>query len=289
MNLKVAVFSDIHGNYVAFERCFEYALGRGVTTFLFLGDYLGELAYPQRTMERLYRIAKEYTCYFIRGNKEDYWLNYQASGEKGWTDGDSTTGALFYTYSALTQKDLDFFAGLPIVRKVEFDDLPSITICHGSPEDAKAKLMEQENMSESLKDVDSFMVLCGHTHRQGKRFCKDKIVMNPGSVGVPLGSDGKAQFLILQGKEGAWESEFVSLSYDAEQVIADLREEKMEQHAPCWSIITEKLLRDGKIPHGRVLNRVMQLVHDDTGEWRWPDLPDKYWTMAMKEFFGGSI
>lgn len=285
MNLKIAVFSDIHGNYVAFDKCVQYALDRGVTTFFFLGDYLGELAYPQRTMERLNRIAKEHTCYFIRGNKEDYWLNYQASGEKGWTDGDSTTGALLYTYRGLTQRDLDFFAGLPIACKVEFDNLPSITICHGSPGNAKEKLMEQDDMSEALTDVDTFLVLCGHTHRQGKRFCKGKIAMNPGAVGVPLGSDGKTQFLILHGNEGAWEAEFVSLPYDAERVISDLREEKMEEHAPCWSIITEKLIRDGKIPHGRVLNRVMQLMYEDTGEWHWPDLPDKYWALAMKEFF----
>ena len=28
--MKIAVMSDIHGNYVALERCIEYALGEGI-------------------------------------------------------------------------------------------------------------------------------------------------------------------------------------------------------------------------------------------------------------------
>jgi predicted phosphodiesterase len=42
--MEIAVLSDIHGNYVALERCLEYAFTRGVQTFFFVGDYIGELA-----------------------------------------------------------------------------------------------------------------------------------------------------------------------------------------------------------------------------------------------------
>lgn len=43
--MKLAVLSDIHGNYLAFRQCVEYALARGINTFIFLGDYTGELPY----------------------------------------------------------------------------------------------------------------------------------------------------------------------------------------------------------------------------------------------------
>ena len=62
--MKLAVMSDIHGNYIALQKCLEYALSKGVETFLFLGDYHGELAYPQRTMDFLYALREKYTCYF---------------------------------------------------------------------------------------------------------------------------------------------------------------------------------------------------------------------------------
>lgn len=56
--LKIAVLSDIHGNYVALQKCLDYAINIGVDAFVFLGDYLGELAYPQKTMDILYSIKE---------------------------------------------------------------------------------------------------------------------------------------------------------------------------------------------------------------------------------------
>ncbi len=73
--MQIAVFSDIHGNHAAFEQCVKYALTNNIDKFIFLGDYLGEFPYPQKTMEMIYDLKEKYTCYFIRGNKEDYWIN----------------------------------------------------------------------------------------------------------------------------------------------------------------------------------------------------------------------
>ena len=72
--MEIAVLSDIHGNYIALEKCMNYALKRNIDTFLFLGDYVGELPYPERAMKMLYEIKEKYHCTFIRGNKEDYWI-----------------------------------------------------------------------------------------------------------------------------------------------------------------------------------------------------------------------
>ena len=81
--MNIAVLSDIHGNYVALQAVIDYAINQGADTFVFLGDYVGELAYPQKTMEMLYSLREKYKCFFIRGNKEDYWLKYKAKGGKG--------------------------------------------------------------------------------------------------------------------------------------------------------------------------------------------------------------
>ena len=54
--MDVAVLADIHGNYIALERCLENAFSRNISTFFFLGDYIGELAYPERTMQIIYVI-----------------------------------------------------------------------------------------------------------------------------------------------------------------------------------------------------------------------------------------
>ena len=57
--MKIAVMADIHSNHVALERCIEEAKGKGAEEYLFLGDYIGELAYPERTIQCLKDIANE--------------------------------------------------------------------------------------------------------------------------------------------------------------------------------------------------------------------------------------
>ena len=94
--MRLAAFGDIHSNHIALETCIEAARKRGAEEFLFLGDYLGELAYPERTLEHLDQIRKELPCVFIRGNKENYWINHQKGLNPDWIweDGSSSTGIL---------------------------------------------------------------------------------------------------------------------------------------------------------------------------------------------------
>ena len=284
--MKIAVFADVHGNYVAFDRCMEYTLKRGIRDYIFLGDYIGELAYPQRTMERIYAMTEKYNCTFVRGNKEDYWLNYRRMEEhkRFWKDNDSTTGMLLYAYNNLTERDIDFFETMPIVKTVVYEGCKPFTICHGSPYYANEKMIiGSDRTCEILEASDTDLIVCGHTHRQGKTEHNGRCAINPGSLGVALGSNGKAQFLILENIGGGWQEEFVSLEYDVDAVIADMEADNLFFHAPSWSRSTERLLRDGLVSNGTVLGRAMELCKREKGECNWPDVPEKYWKKALIE------
>ena len=50
--MRIAVISDIHGNHIALEECLRYLETQRVDRYVFLGDYLGEFPYQQKTMER---------------------------------------------------------------------------------------------------------------------------------------------------------------------------------------------------------------------------------------------
>jgi len=282
--MKIAVLSDIHGNYIALEKCIEYALNKNIDTFIFLGDYLGELAYPQKTMDILYSLKEKYQCYFIRGNKEDYWIGYEKKGATGWKQYDSTTGALYYTYHNLQAKDMAFFKSLSHAAKLSFDDLPTITICHGSPNKTNEKLLPNDEKTMTIvENTPTSLILCGHSHIQGDFAHAGKTVLNAGAVGVAFRSQGKAQFMILTGADGTWSHEFVSLSYDVERVIEDLEASGLTEYAPCWTKVTKYLLRKGDKHHGMVLNRAMALCQAETGKCIWPDVPEKYWEQAVQE------
>ena len=104
--ILLAVLSDIHGNHISLEKCIAEIERRKIQKLIFLGDYVGELAYPQKTMEYLRKILMKYECYFVRGNKEDYWIDREYEKSIEWKEGHSTTGALLYTYSNLNNDDI---------------------------------------------------------------------------------------------------------------------------------------------------------------------------------------
>ncbi|BBF41480.1 hypothetical protein lbkm_0159 [Lachnospiraceae bacterium KM106-2] len=282
--MDIAVLADIHSNHIAFERCVEDVLERGITTFLFLGDYIGELAYPQKTMELLYRLQEHYQCYFIRGNKEEYWINYRKQGATGWKDYNSASGALFYSYHHLTTRDLDFFEKLPIAKEIAFERMEPITICHGSPFKVNGKMIPEDEATKRVIDqVITPLILCGHTHIQSKIIYNNKKVLNPGSIGIPLRTQGKMQYLILHENQGVWEEEFVSLTYDIEKAVYEMHESGLFEHAPYWSIVTEGNLRGSNLSQSKTITRAMELCKEEMGECIWPDIPDRFWLRAIEE------
>lgn len=282
--MNIAVLSDIHGNHIALNRCLEHAISKNIDTFLFLGDYLGDLAYPQKTMQIIFNMISKYNCYFVKGNKEDYWLNYSSKEEADWRKNDSTTGSLLYIYERLTQKDLEFFKTLQPVQDIKIGSMPKITICHGSPNKVNEKLLpKNEKTFEIMENSESSIILCGHTHIQNKIEHKGKTVLNPGAVGVPLHSKGKTQFLILHGNNNQWVEEFVSLDYDIKTTIKELYESGLSDYAPYWCKVTENLLKNGNISHGKVLAKAMELCENTLGNCKWPNIPEKYWEQAVDE------
>lgn len=285
--MELAVLADIHSNYVALAQCMEYAMERGIRSFLFLGDYIGEFAYPERTMELLREYDGKYDCTFIRGNKEEYWLGYRDGGEQGWQEYSSTTGALYYAYRRLTEQDLKFFESLPFARKLQYSELPTLIACHGSPTSVRGQMLPGNEESKKVLEVSEVdWILYAHTHIQGKTVYKGKTALNPGSVGVPLKAGSKTQFTILHGEKGNWKEEFISLDYDRERVIRELYESGLMERAPYWCKMTELLLRNRLpegIAHARLLERTMALCERETGACRWPDIPERYWEEALAE------
>ncbi|ABX43482.1 metallophosphoesterase family protein [Lachnoclostridium phytofermentans] len=212
--MDIAVLSDIHSNYIALKKCIDYALSHNINRYIFLGDYLGDLGYPQKTMQIIYEMNTKYECNFIKGNKDDYWLNFRENSEIIWQDNNSTTGAMLYTYNHLDKKDLEFFQKLQPAETITIDDMPQLTICHGSPYKVNEKLVTKSARTYEIMDsIASSVILCGHTHIQNKIEHNGKMILNAGSVGVPLYSNGKTQFLLLHGIANEWIPEFISLKW----------------------------------------------------------------------------
>ena len=284
--MRIAVMADIHSNHIALETCFAEAQRRNAEIFIFLGDYLGDLAYPQKTLEYLDGIKKKYPCIFIRGNKEDYWINHKNGKHRDWVweAGRSGSGMLAYVYNHLTLEQIENFEKMPISMTMRYQGFPDFVICHGSPWKTNESMREDyDYIDELTKRLETELTICAHFHIQSKYTRNGKLVINPGAVGVPLRSNGQTQFMMLEGISGKWETEFITLQYDRERAIQEMDEEKLSEQAPGWYRITKEVLRHGQATHLMTLMKAQELYKQDTGINDWKNIPEQYWNMALEE------
>ena len=279
--MKIAIISYIHGNYIALQRCLEHAREQKADAYIFLGDYLGEFSYPQKTLEILYEMRNKFSCIFLRGNKEDYWINRRKDINCDWKNGNSSIMVMIYNYDNLKAADIDFFASMPISQRIQFDGMEPVLACHGTPFANNKKLFpDDEKLLEIVRECEEKYIVCGHTHMQGFVYNGEKKVMNAGAVGVPLKSPHKTQYMILTSEGREWNYNFFSLEYDVKKVVEELHESGLWDKSPYWCKITEHLLDTGEISHGAVLNYVMKL-----NEYKdpWYDIAPSYWEKALHD------
>lgn len=282
--MKIAVIGDIHSNHIALERCIRHALERKVDEFLFLGDYVSDCPYPQKTMQIIYEMKKQYSCRFIRGNREDYMLRHWKNPKERWTYS-SASGNLLYTYENLRQEDLLFYESLDIQGIYQKEGYPSFRYCHGSLTSSTELLLpENKNMEKIMQDLDVDLLISGHTHIQEKRVYGEKTLIHAGSVGVPWYHDGKTQYMILHGTETGWKEEFFQLSYDVDEIIKEFEPSGLAQKSLYWAKLTIDVLSTGNDHTSPCLELAMKLCKEAEGKVDWPDIPEKYWKKAADHF-----
>ncbi len=274
--VKLALISDIHGNYKALEALLEYLEKHPVDGILCLGDYVTDAPYPERIMELLYQLRKDYTCYMIRGNREDYLLDNMDNHEN-WKPS-SANGALFYTMQHLTKQDMDFFASLPTEKEVRLEGLPALYLCHGTPGKVRGNVTQEEGLRQrALAGLNGSYLLGGHSHHQEIYRQTGKTYINPGSLGLAIDGMGRrAQFAVLTGRTsaevlqerwagvrpvcamdsftedmpfektaGEWEARLLSISYDVDSYLEAFAESGLDEIGMFWSRAVRKTLVTG--------------------------------------------
>lgn len=231
---RVAVMSDIHGNYPAFRACYADALAQGVNSFVFLGDYVSDLAEPEKVMDLVYEIRAKHPTVCLRGNRERYMLDCM-DGRTEFCSG-SKTGSLLFTYERLRKRDLDFFRALPIYECVEVGGL-SMEIAHAVKEDDRFYFdAEDGNLSKVFPAMTHPFLLTGHSHKQYIRTDASKTVVNPGSVGVPRGYGNWTMYMLMDVRTGKLTCRMRQLPYDVEAVIRAQFESGLVGKAQYWAI-----------------------------------------------------
>lgn len=243
--VKYALIGDIHGNYKALEAFLEYIREHPVDGIIGLGDYVTDGPYPERTMDLLYGMRDRYTCYMIRGNREEYLLDNEGNKE-GWKPS-SANGTLYYTLQSMRKKDMDFFTSLPTEREVRIEGCPSLYICHGTPGRVRGNVHWEEGLKERvMEELIYGYLLGGHSHHREIYKMGGKTYVNPGSLGLAMdGIGGHGEFAVLTGDKSGWEAELISIPYDVEGYLQAFSESGVDEAGMTLNKAVKKSLVTG--------------------------------------------
>lgn len=281
--MKLALISDIHGNYKALEAFLDYIGQHPVEAIVCLGDYITDAPYPERIMALLYEMRKMHTCIMLRGNREDYILD-NVDNREGWKPS-SANGTLYYTAQHITDEDKAFFASLPTERELAIAGCPPLYICHGTPGRVRGNVYEEKGLLEKVLDQLPYgYLLGGHSHHQEIRRRQEKTYINPGSLGFAIDGVGRhGQFALLIGAGDKWEVEFKSISYDVDSYLQDFTESGVDEIGMTLNKAIKKSLVTGVNYFFRSI-LAMETEARRQGLSSMTELPETEWEKVTEQF-----
>lgn len=179
--MRLAFISDIHGNLPALENVLADLQHTHVDQLICLGDVASLGPQPREVLARL----RELNIPILMGNHETYLLNPQLTEKHHpWL-----RAAEQWCLTQLSATDLDFLRTFQPSLSLS-DDRDTTVLCyHGSPR-SNEEWLYPDTSPAALDEIFSGQVaqvwVGGHTHVQMLRQHKGRLLLNPGSVGMPF-------------------------------------------------------------------------------------------------------
>jgi predicted phosphodiesterase len=221
----LALISDIHGNAVALNAVLADLARRDVDELVCLGDIAAGGPQPREVIARVRGLQ----CECVRGNGEGWLLEGLPQGRSGATR--RLDEAVEWARAQLASEDLEYLASLPATLSCAAGGL-TLFCFHGSPRadiDVLLATTPEAELDERFADAPAVAVLAGgHTHLQLLRPYRRSLLVNPGSVGLPLGAIAAAdaalpawaEYAIVEVGEGGVEIAFRRVPIDIDQLAA---------------------------------------------------------------------
>ena len=192
----VAVLSDVHGVLPVLDAVLAEPEVAKAELIVITGDHASG-PQPVAVLDRLASLGERVVL--VRGNA-DRELVAIGRGESMDVPDEVTPWAA----AQLAPHHLDLLAGLPHPVTLEVHGFGPVIFCHGTPRnDEEVVLVDTrlERWAEVFADLpeDVATVVCGHTHMPFVRLVNRRLVINPGSIGMPYGRSGGSWALLRDG------------------------------------------------------------------------------------------
>ncbi|WP_407646005.1 metallophosphoesterase family protein [Actinacidiphila oryziradicis] len=193
---RVAVLSDIHGVPPALEAVLAEPDVRDAEQIVLTGD-LAAGPLPVQTLDLLSSLGDR--AIWVNGNADRELVEARRGKPSGYPESDWAAGQL-------RDDQVELLAALPATAELEIAGLGRVVFCHATPRDDEEVVLVDSRAArwaEVLGGLDPALetVVCGHAHMPYARLVYGRLIVNPGSVGMPYGRPGAHWALLGPGVE----------------------------------------------------------------------------------------
>lgn len=192
---RVAVLSDIHGVLPALEAVLAEPDVRSADLIVLTGD-LAAGPQPVETLDLLTSLGDR--AVWVRGNADRELVTLRGGDETVIPDPIAPWAA-----EQLRDDQVKLLTELPLSVTLDVAGLGQTLFCHATPRDDEEVVLVDSSLArwaDVLSTLDEHIpaVVCGHTHMPFLRLAHRRLVVNPGSVGMPYGA-AAAHWALLGG------------------------------------------------------------------------------------------
>jgi putative phosphoesterase len=221
--MRVAVFTDIHGDLPAREASLAATDAIGVDQSYCGGDLVGYGPNPNEVCA----LIEDRGIPTIYGNY-DYAIgrDLEDCGCAYLTPHDRALGqqSVEWTLAHTNDRAKSFMRGLPFDLRFDMTG-QRVRLAHGSPRKVNVYLFEDKPASlykRLAASAECDVLVFGHTHTPWVREYGGVLFMNCGSVGKPKDGNPRGAFAILESVDGRVVASIERVPYDAEAVAREI-------------------------------------------------------------------
>lgn len=223
--MRLALISDIHGNRLALEAVLADIEHSGVDRVICLGDVATLGPCPGEVIH----ILQDLGCPCITGNHDAFLLDPPLIDS--YTQVPSVLEAVAWCRRQLSSAELDFLKSFVPSLQIPMGGGCQISIFHGTPRSYFEDLLAAtgpEEVDQMLAGHQDTLIGIGHTHIQMLRQHRGRLLVNPGSVGLPFKeyTAGQAPVVLPH-------AEYAIVDANGDAISVDLRRVALDKGALC--------------------------------------------------------
>jgi putative phosphoesterase len=192
---SLAVLSDVHGVLPVLEAVLAEPDVVAADLVVVTGDHAAG-PMPVEVLDRLVALGSRGVL--VRGNADRELVDVARGGACPYPE-------TVWAAGQLRSDQVELLDRLPHPVRLQVDGFGTVVCCHGTPRDDEEVVLVDTRL-ERWAEVFAGLapgegtVVCGHTHMPFARLVDRRLVVNPGSIGMPYGRPGGSWALLRNGQ-----------------------------------------------------------------------------------------